>query len=97
MSPEARGEGSAETGHRRTEIEVEFTIYPFDESDAPPPYVQAALEACLAEGIEPEFAVLSIKLRGEASRVLRAILTGAQGAIEAGATKIVLDIESVDA
>jgi hypothetical protein len=96
MTKEQGGSDQEARARSTIDIDVEFTIYPFDEDDAPPPYVQVALEACAAEGIEPEFAVLSIKLHGEAEPVLRAILNGALSALGAGANKIVLDIEAVD-
>jgi len=74
-------------------IRVEFTVYPFIEGEALPPYVQAAIDACSAAGLEVEVGALSNIVAGDSERVLAAIREAEAAAVAAGATRIVVDVE----
>ena len=75
---------------------AEFSIYPFRGGDAPPSYVQAAIDAVRAEGIEVEIGLLGESVTGELDTVLEAVRAAVAAAVAAGATKIVLSIEATD-
>jgi uncharacterized protein YqgV (UPF0045/DUF77 family) len=75
---------------------AEFSIYPFHGGDAPPGYVQAAIDAVRAEGIEVEIGLLGESVTGELQTVLEAVRTAVAAAVAAGATKVVLSLEAVD-
>ena len=75
---------------------AEFSIYPFRGGDAPPEYVQAAIDAVRAEGIEVEIGLLGESVTGELDTVLDAVRAAVRAATSRGATKIVLSIEAID-
>ncbi len=81
---------------RRTMYRAEFAIYPFRGGDTPPNYVQAAIDAVRAEGIEVEIGLLGESVMGELETVLDAVRTAVSAAVAAGATKVVLSIEAVE-
>ena len=75
---------------------AEFTIYPFLGGESPPGYVQAAIDAVRAAGIEVDVGLLGEAVTGELDTVLKAIQLAVTAATSAGATKVVLSIESID-
>ncbi len=75
---------------------AEFSIYPFLGGEAPPGYVQAAIEAVRATGIEVDVGLLGESVTGELDTVLEAIQVAVTVATSAGATKVVLSIEAID-
>lgn len=76
-------------------IRVEFTIYPFVEGMALPRYVQAAVDAIAAAGLEAEIGPLSNTVTGEAGAVLEAVRDGTAAAFDEGARRVVLNIQAV--
>jgi uncharacterized protein YqgV (UPF0045/DUF77 family) len=77
-------------------IRAEFTIYPFVEGMAPPTYVQAALDAVSAAGLEIELGPLSQTVTGEAALVFEAVRAATAAAFAEGARRVVLNIEAVE-
>ena len=75
---------------------AEFSIYPFLGGEAPPDYVQAAIDAVRAAGIDVDVGLLGESVMGELDTVLEAIRVAVTVAAGAGATKVVLSIESID-
>lgn len=75
-------------------IEAEFTVYPFEQGDEPPPHVQAAIRALREADLEVEVGPLSQVVRGEADIVLEALRTAQMDAVSAGATRIVVSIQT---
>lgn len=76
-------------------VRAEFTIYPFQEGEAPPSHVQAAIEQLHEAGIDVEIGLLGEALTGEIDTVLEALRMATGAAVEAGATKVVVSIEVV--
>jgi uncharacterized protein YqgV (UPF0045/DUF77 family) len=76
-------------------IRAEFTIYPFVEGPALPRYVQAAVDAISAAGLDIEIGPLSQTVTGEAESVLEAVRSAASAAFADGARRVVLNIEAV--
>jgi len=75
---------------------AEFSIYPFLGGESPPDYVQAAIDAVRAAGIDVDVGLLGESVTGELDTVLEAIRVAVTVAASAGATKVVLSIESID-
>lgn len=75
---------------------AEFSIYPFLGGEAPPDYVQAAIDAVRAAGIDVDIGLLGESVTGELDTVLEAIRVAVTVAAGAGATKVVFSIESID-
>jgi uncharacterized protein YqgV (UPF0045/DUF77 family) len=75
---------------------AEFSIYPFLGGDALPAYVQAAIDAARTTGIDVEVGLLGVSATGELDAVLEAIQAAVKAATSAGATKVVMSIESID-
>lgn len=59
-----------------------------------PPHVQAGIDAAQAHGVEVHIGPLSNTMHGDAEDVLRALLAAEQAAVAAGATRIVVNVES---
>jgi uncharacterized protein YqgV (UPF0045/DUF77 family) len=74
-------------------IRAEFSIYPFGEGESLPIYVQAAIDAVRTGGIDVEVGILGEAVMGEAATVLEAVRIAAQAAIDAGAGRVVVNIE----
>ena len=75
---------------------AEFSIYPFLGGESPPGHVQAAIDAVRAAGIEVDVGLLGESVTGELDTVLKAMQVAVTAAASAGATKVVLSIESID-
>jgi uncharacterized protein YqgV (UPF0045/DUF77 family) len=75
---------------------AEFSIYPFLGGEAPPDYVQAAIDAVQAAGVDVDVGLLGESVTGELDTVLEAIRVAVSTAVNAGATKVVLSVESID-
>jgi uncharacterized protein YqgV (UPF0045/DUF77 family) len=78
---------------RSVEVRAEFTVYPFRAGEDPPAYVHAAIEAMNAAGLNVEVAVLGQVVTGEAKVVLEALRQAQAAALEAGATRIAVNLE----
>jgi uncharacterized protein YqgV (UPF0045/DUF77 family) len=76
-------------------VQVEFTIYPFQEGNAPPAYVQAAIDALSGSGLEVEVGPLSTTVSGPADEVFDAVRAAQSAAVAAGAERIVVRVEVV--
>jgi uncharacterized protein YqgV (UPF0045/DUF77 family) len=76
-------------------VRAEFTIYPFMEGEALPPYVQAGIDAILAMDIAVDVGPLSNTISGEVDRVLDALRGAGFAAMASGATRIVVSLEAV--
>jgi uncharacterized protein YqgV (UPF0045/DUF77 family) len=75
------------------DIRAEFTVYPFREGEDPPPYVHAAIDAVRGAGLIVEVGLLGQVVRGEAGEVLEALRAAQQAALEAGATRLAVNVE----
>jgi uncharacterized protein YqgV (UPF0045/DUF77 family) len=78
---------------RRVDVQAEFTVYPFEEGEAYPPHVQVALEALYGAGLDVQLGPLSQVVTGEARSVLEALRAAQAAAIEAGASRVVVNLE----
>lgn len=76
-----------------TKVRAEFTVYPFIEGMALPPYVQAAIDTIRQRGLDVEVGALSNVVVGEAERVLDALRAAQVAALGTGATRVVISLE----
>jgi uncharacterized protein YqgV (UPF0045/DUF77 family) len=76
-------------------VRAEFTIYPFKEGEALPPYVQAGIDAILAMDMAVDVGPLSNTISGEVDRVLEALRAAGVAATASGSTRIVVSLEVV--
>ena len=74
---------------------VEFTVEPFTEGQ-PGPHVQAALEAARAAGGDVDFGPFGTSVTGEDERVLAVVGDVVKAAVEAGATRVSLQVTRAD-
>lgn len=74
---------------------AEFSIYPFLGGDALPAYVQAAIDAARTTGVDVDVGLLGVSATGDLETVLEAIQAAITAATSAGATKVVMSIESI--
>jgi uncharacterized protein YqgV (UPF0045/DUF77 family) len=74
---------------------VEFTVEPFTEGQ-PGPHVQAALEAAKAAGGEVDFGPFGTSMSGEDAQVLAVVGNVVKAAVEAGATRVSLQVTRAD-
>jgi uncharacterized protein YqgV (UPF0045/DUF77 family) len=84
-------------GHEPTpagNVRAEFTIFPFEEGDDMPPHVQAGLDAISALGVALEIGPLSNTIHGTASQVTEALQAAEAASFAAGATRIVVNLET---
>jgi len=77
-------------------IRVEFTIYPFMDGDDFPAYVSNAIDRVREEDLEIELGPFGQVVIGESERVLHALTLATTAALEAGATKVVVNVETAD-
>lgn len=56
------------------------------------PFVDAAVEACAAEGLRPEVGALSTLIEGDADRILRCARRMHRAVLDAGAERVVTRI-----
>ena len=74
---------------------VEFTVEPFTEGQ-PGPHVQAALKAARAAGGDVDFGPFGTSVTGEDERVLAVVGDVVKAAVEAGATRVSLQVTRAD-
>lgn len=75
------------------DVTAEFTVYPFLAGEDPPVYVQAAIDALKAAGLRVEVGLLGQVVTGEAGAVLEALRAAQAAALEAGATRVAVNLE----
>ena len=75
------------------EVRAEFTVYPFLAGEDPPPYVHAAIDALRSAGLKVEVGLLGQVVTGEAALVLEALRQAQAAALEAGATRVAVNLE----
>jgi uncharacterized protein YqgV (UPF0045/DUF77 family) len=76
-------------------VQVEFTIYPFQEGNSPPPHAQAAIDVLRTSGLDVEVGPLSTTVSGPADEVFDSIRAAQSAAVAAGAERIVVRVEVV--
>jgi uncharacterized protein YqgV (UPF0045/DUF77 family) len=74
-------------------LRAEFTVYPFVPGEDLPPHVQAAIDASRQAGISTEVGAFGNVMVGEAHAVLDALWAAQEAAIDAGATRIAVNVE----
>ena len=75
-------------------VRGEFTIYPFIEGNALPPYVQVAIDAIKEAGLEVDVGPLSnTVMAATAEQVIEALRRAESAALAAGAQRIVIRLE----
>jgi uncharacterized protein YqgV (UPF0045/DUF77 family) len=72
-------------------LQAEFTIEPFVEG-APGPHVRAAVDAAQAAGLSVEFGPFGTSMSGDDDAVLGAVDAAVRAAIDAGATRVSLQL-----
>jgi uncharacterized protein YqgV (UPF0045/DUF77 family) len=77
-------------------LQLEFTVEPFVEG-APGPHVQAAVGAAEAAGLAVEFGPFGTAASGDDPAVLAAVEAIVRAAVDAGATRVSLQIARTDA
>ncbi|WP_242587325.1 hypothetical protein [Streptomyces sp. MST-110588] len=76
-------------------LRVEFTTEPFD-LDEPPPHAVAAREIVTGAGLDAvDVGPFGNTAEGEADRVLEAVQALLRGSLEAGATRISLQVNAI--
>ena len=74
------------------EVRAEFAVYPFEEGEAPPAYVQVAIDTLLAAGLAVEVGPFGQVVVGESGAVLEALRDAESAALEAGATRVAVNV-----
>jgi uncharacterized protein YqgV (UPF0045/DUF77 family) len=74
------------------EVRAEFAVYPFEEGDAPPAYVQAAIDSLRAAGLAVEVGPFGQVVVGETREVLAALRDAQAAALDAGATRLAVNL-----
>lgn len=77
-------------------MRAEVTTEPFRGEGVLPAHVLAAAETLRTAGLEPDLGPLGTAVEGEATAVTAAMAQAARDALNAGATRISLQIERVD-
>ena len=72
-------------------LRIEFTVEPFHDG-APGPHVHAAVEAARAAGLSVDFGPFGSSVEGDDDRVLSAADAVTRAAIEAGATRVSIQV-----
>ncbi len=75
------------------DVRVEFTVYPFEEGEAPPRHVQAAIDELRNAGLAVEVGLLGQVVTGETGQVIDALRSAQVAAVEAGANRFVVSLE----
>ena len=75
------------------EVRAEFTVYPFLAGEDPPTYVHAAIDALRSAGLKVEVGLLGQVVTGEAALVLEALRQAQAAAMDAGATRVAVNLE----
>lgn len=73
-------------------LHAEFTVEPFVDG-SPGPHVQAAVDAAVAAGLTVQFGPFGTSMSGDDATVLTAIDAVLRAALDAGATRVSLQLE----
>lgn len=76
-------------------LSVEFTVEPFVDGE-PGPHVRAALDAAQASGLATEFGPFGTTMAGDDDVVLAAVDRVVRAALEAGATRLAVQVERLE-
>jgi uncharacterized protein YqgV (UPF0045/DUF77 family) len=77
------------------QVRLEFTTEPFHgEDDHLPDHVTAAAQALSAAGLAPDLGPLGTAVAGDARQVVTAMAQAVQAALDSGATRITMQVES---
>jgi uncharacterized protein YqgV (UPF0045/DUF77 family) len=76
-------------------VRVEFTVEPF-VAGAPGAHVLAAVDAAAAHGLSIEFGPFGSAVEGEHAVVLPAIEAAIRAALDAGATRVSVQVTRID-
>lgn len=76
-------------------LRVEFTVEPFTEG-RPGPHVTAALDAVSRLGLEPDVRAFDSVIEADAGLAVEALAALVDAAVAAGATRIALQVSTVD-
>jgi uncharacterized protein YqgV (UPF0045/DUF77 family) len=74
------------------EVRAEFAVYPFEEGEAPPAYVQVAIDTLRAAGLVVEIGPFGQAVAGERGTVLEALREAETAALDAGATRVAVNL-----
>lgn len=74
------------------EVSAEFAVYPFEEGEAPPPYVQIAIDTLRAAGLTVELGPFGQLVVGETGKVLEALREAQVAALDAGARRFAVNL-----
>jgi uncharacterized protein YqgV (UPF0045/DUF77 family) len=77
-------------------VRAEFTIYPFQEGEDPPGYVQAAIGELRTAGFQVEVGLLGQAVSGDMDRIVEAFRIALPAAMRAGANRVVISVEDSD-
>jgi len=91
---ERHGGASADEGVGPV-VRAEFTIFPFVQAPGLPAYVQVAVDAARATGVQVDVGPLSNVIEGATDAVLDAIRAAQSAAFAAGATRFSLNVETM--
>jgi uncharacterized protein YqgV (UPF0045/DUF77 family) len=75
------------------EVRAEFTVYPFLAGEDLPAYVEAAIDSLRSAGLKVEVGPLGQVVTGEAGVVLEALRQAQAAALDAGATRVAVNLE----
>lgn len=79
------------------QLEAEFTTEPFHgESDDPPAHALAAVRSARQAGLQTDFGPLGTAVRGEPEQVLGSLHSIMRSALDAGASRITVQIQVAD-
>ncbi|HMG39786.1 MAG TPA: thiamine-binding protein [Acidimicrobiales bacterium] len=73
-------------------LHAEFTVEPFVDG-SPGPHVQAAVDAAVAAGLTVQFGPFGTSMSGDDATVLTAVDAVLRAAMDAGATRVSLQLE----
>ena len=77
-------------------LRVEFTVEPFVEGE-PGSHVTAALDAVQSAGLSPEMEPFSNVAEGTQAEVIGAVAAMIGAAFDAGASRVAIQVDAVDA
>jgi uncharacterized protein YqgV (UPF0045/DUF77 family) len=77
-------------------VRVEFTTEPFQGEGELPEHVSAAADRLTEAGLEPDLGPLGTAVEGDAEAVLGVLGAAIGEALEAGATRVTLQLERAD-
>lgn len=77
-------------------VRAEVTTEPFHGEGELPDHVRAAADALRSAGLNPDLGPLGTSVTGDAAVVTTAMGTAAHDALDAGATRVSIQIERID-